>query len=148
MSFYTYILASKRNGTLYTGSTDDLARRVGEHRAKVFSGFTARYGVCTLVWFKEHPTREAAFLRERRIKKWERDWKLALIERFNPGWRDLLDEFTGCCSNPAAEGARFVSGLDARHADQEQKNLGPRLRGDEREGEGEGGGISSANAPA
>jgi len=67
--FYTYILASKRNGTLYTGSTDDLARRIYEHKVRARGGFTARYGVDRLVWFEAHESREAAFLRERRIKE-------------------------------------------------------------------------------
>jgi putative endonuclease len=94
MTFYVYILASQRNGTLYTGSTDDLARRVFEHQEKTFPGFTAKHGVVRLVWYEAHETRESAFVRERRIKKWNRLWKLEMIERTNPGWRDLLDEFT------------------------------------------------------
>lgn len=89
MAFYTYIVASQRNGTLYIGSTEDMANRAEEHRAKLRAGFTAKYGVDILVWYEAHDTREAAFLRERRMKKWNRAWKIALIERFNPGWRDL-----------------------------------------------------------
>ena len=92
MAFYTYILASDRNGTLYTGSTDDLARRIWQHQEKHYRGFTARYGVDQLVWYETHDTREAAFLRERQIKKWNRDWKLALIEMDNPDWNDRLPE--------------------------------------------------------
>jgi putative endonuclease len=92
MAFYVYILASQRNGTLYTGSTDDLINRTVEHRDKVRQGFTARYGVNRLVWYELHDTRESAFLRERQMKKWNRAWKLELIERTNPGWRDLLDD--------------------------------------------------------
>ncbi|MEH6698165.1 MAG: GIY-YIG nuclease family protein [Brevundimonas sp.] len=92
MTFFTYILASRRNGTLYTGSTDDLITRVGQHRTKALGGFTARYGVQTLVWLERHETREAAFRRERQIKKWNRAWKLDLIESVNPEWRDLYDE--------------------------------------------------------
>ncbi|WP_371132670.1 GIY-YIG nuclease family protein [Phenylobacterium sp.] len=87
--FYTYLLASKRNGTLYAGSTDDLAHRICEHREKARAGFTARYGVNVLVWFEAHESREAAFRRERRIKEWRRSWKLLLIEDANPTWRDL-----------------------------------------------------------
>ena len=90
--FYTYILASQRNGTLYTGMTDDIVRRMEEHRGKTFSGFTARYGVMMLVWFEEHPDRNLAFRRERRIKEWRRLWKIGLIERMNPNWRDLALE--------------------------------------------------------
>ena len=92
MAFYTYILASGRNGTLYTGSTEDLINRTVEHRDKVRPGFTSRYGVDRLVWYEIHDSREEAFLRERRLKKWNRAWKLELIERSNPTWRDLLDD--------------------------------------------------------
>jgi putative endonuclease len=77
---------------LYIGSTDNLIRRVWEHRAKVREGFTKKYGVDKLVWYEVHETREGAFRRERQLKKWNRAWKLRLIERFNPGWRDLYDE--------------------------------------------------------
>ena len=90
--FYTYIVASKRNGTLYTGSTDDLAKRAYEHREKIRPGFTARYGVQILVWFESHETRGAAFRRERQIKEWRRAWKLRLIEERNPTWRDLYED--------------------------------------------------------
>ncbi len=91
MTFYAYIMASGRNGTLYTGSTDDLVRRVGEHRTVQRPGFTKRYDVTGLVWYEAHPTRESARLRESAIKKWNRQWKLELIERTNPGWHDLYD---------------------------------------------------------
>jgi putative endonuclease len=91
--FYTYIVANKRNGTLYTGSTDDIVKRVWEHREKVKPGFTAKYGVAILVWCEPHETREGAFRRERQIKEWRRSWKLRLIEECNPTWRDLYDEF-------------------------------------------------------
>jgi putative endonuclease len=93
MAFYVYILASQRNGTLYTGSTDSLAKRVWEHQEGVRPGFTSKYGVKRLVWFEQHGSREDAFRRERRIKKWERLWKIRMIERLNPGWRDLSEEF-------------------------------------------------------
>ena len=92
MAFYTYILSSGRNGTLYTGSTEDLINRTAEHRDKLRQGFTARYGVDFLVWYEIHDTRENAFIRERQIKKWNRAWKLELIERTNPSWRDLLED--------------------------------------------------------
>lgn len=92
MAFYTYIVASGRNGTLYIGSTDNLAQRAWEHAERLRSGFTAKYGVGRLVWYEVYETREAAFQRERRMKKWNRAWKIELIERFNPGWRDLRDE--------------------------------------------------------
>ena len=93
MAFFTYIVASGRNGTLYTGSTDDLIRRVSEHRDKIRPGFTAKYGVAILVWYEVHETRHAAFVRERQIKEWKRLWKLELIERTNPGWVDLWEQF-------------------------------------------------------
>jgi len=93
MTFFTYILASRRNGTLYTGSTDQLIKRVNEHRSGRFGGFTSRYGVAILVWFERHDSRHAAFVRERQIKEWKRVWKLELIERSNPGWVDLMDTF-------------------------------------------------------
>ena len=86
------MLASRRNGTLYTGSTDDLAKRVDEHKAGAFRGFTAKYGVHLLVWFEGHESRENAFKRERQIKEWRRAWKLRLIEGANPDWRDLTDD--------------------------------------------------------
>ena len=90
--FYTYLAASRRNGTLYAGSTDDIRKRIEEHRAKRFDGFAARYGVTRLVWFESHPSRDQAFLRERQIKEWRRLWKLQLIEARNPNWIDLYDE--------------------------------------------------------
>jgi putative endonuclease len=93
MTFYVYLLASRRNGTLYLGYTDDLVRRMQEHVEEAFeAGFTARYGVKRLVWFERYPTREEAWLRERRMKRWRRIWKLELIERFNPTWTDLSNE--------------------------------------------------------
>ena len=87
--FYAYIVSNKRNGTLYTGHSDDVFARAEQHRNKTFSGFSARYGCVHLVWYEEHDTREAAFTRERQIKKWNRAWKLALIERSNPHWIDI-----------------------------------------------------------
>jgi putative endonuclease len=90
--FYTYILASKRNGTLYTGSTDSLYQRIAKHQNEDLPGFTSRYGVKRLVWYEEHQSREDAFRRERQIKKWNRAWKIEMIERMNPGWRDLYDD--------------------------------------------------------
>jgi putative endonuclease len=92
MSFFVYILASRRNGTLYTGMTDNLARRIWEHRTDAVPGFTSKYGVKMLVWYELHESRESAFTRERQLKKWNRSWKLKLIEQLNPQWRDLFDE--------------------------------------------------------
>jgi len=95
LAFYTYILASRRNGTLCTGSTDDLIKRVAEHRDKLRAGFTRKYGVAMLVWYEIHETREAAFRRERQIKEWKRVWKLEVIERKNPAWADLFPTLLG-----------------------------------------------------
>ena len=90
--FFVYILTSKRNGTLYTGSTDDLKRRVWEHKEKTRPGFTSKYGVDRLVWYEEHDERDSALTRERRIKEWKRAWKIELIEKENPDWVDLYDD--------------------------------------------------------
>jgi len=92
MAFYVYMLASKRNGTVYLGMTDDLVKRVWQHRTNLIPGFTQRYGVKMLVWYEQHESRESAFLRERQMKKWSRAWKLDVIEKANPSWRDLWDE--------------------------------------------------------
>jgi putative endonuclease len=90
--FYVYILASQRNGTLYVGVTSDLVRRVWEHKQKVVEGFTAKYGVDKLVYYEVHDSAETAILLEKRIKKWNRAWKLRIIEEMNPTWRDLYEE--------------------------------------------------------
>ena len=95
MAFFVYITASRRNGTLYTGMSDDLVKRIWQHRNNVIPGFTKKYNVKTLVWYERHETRESAFIRERQLKKWKRAWKLALIEASNPGWRDLWEEIAG-----------------------------------------------------
>ncbi|MBO0717589.1 MAG: GIY-YIG nuclease family protein [Rhizobiales bacterium] len=92
MSFFVYILASRRNDTLYIGMTDNLARRVWEHQTSAISGFTKKYGVKLLVWYELHHSRENAFKRERQLKKWNRTWKLAIIERSNPKWQDLTSQ--------------------------------------------------------
>ena len=91
MAFYVYIMTNKPHGVLYTGMTDDMNRRAWEHREHVIGGFTAKYNCEMLVWVEVHETRESAFERERRIKKWERAWKIRLIEEANPDWRDLAD---------------------------------------------------------
>jgi len=84
-----YILASERNGTLYIGVTSDLARRISDHRADAMDGFTQKYGVHILVHVEFHGTMIDAITREKQIKKWNRAWKLHLIEQGNPTWRDL-----------------------------------------------------------
>ncbi len=92
MAFYVYILASRKNGTLYVGSTENLTVRISEHKQHLRPGFTSRYGVDLLVWFEVHDTRQGAFRRERCIKEWKRAWKVRLIEKGNLEWRDLYDE--------------------------------------------------------
>jgi putative endonuclease len=92
--FYVYILASKPYGTLYTGLTSDLIRRVWEHKNKVVSGFTRDYGIDRVVWYEAHESHEAALRREKQIKEWKRDWKINLIERENRHWIDLSRTLT------------------------------------------------------
>ena len=86
-----YMLASKRNGTLYVGVTSDLVQRVWQHRSALVEGFTMRYRVHRLVWYEVHETMESAILREMALKKWNRAWKIRLIEEINPAWKDLYD---------------------------------------------------------
>ena len=90
--YYVYILANKRNGTLYTGLTSDLVRRVHEHKNNLIEGFTKRYNIHHLVYYEACETHEAAFILERRIKGWKRRWKLELIEKMNPEWEDLYEK--------------------------------------------------------
>ena len=90
-----YILASRLNGTLYTGVTSDLVRRVYEHRNNVADGFTKRYAVHSLVYYELHADMTEAIYREKQIKKWNRQWKVNLIEQGNPEWHDLWPEITG-----------------------------------------------------
>ena len=89
---YVYIMASCRNGTIYTGSTSTLVQRMHQHRTKAVEGFTSEHDCTLLVWYECHDDLQEARLRERRIKKWNRDWKLRLIEETNPGWNDLFDQ--------------------------------------------------------
>ena len=91
----TYILASRRNGTLYIGVTSDLIARIWQHRRHAVDGFSDRYGVTRLVWYQLHATMEAAITREKRLKKWNRAWKIRLIEESNPYWNDLWTDITG-----------------------------------------------------
>ena len=92
MACFTYIIASRRNGTLYTGSTDNLIKRINEHREKRRDGFTAKHDVAILVWYEVHESRHAAFVRERQIKEWKRVWKLEMTERNHPGWTNLFEK--------------------------------------------------------
>ncbi len=93
--YYVYILASKRNGTLYIGVTNDLIRRVAEHKSGQVEGFTKEYNVKQLVFYEDTSDIDAALNREKQLKKWKRAWKLRLIEESNPEWRDLYQDIIG-----------------------------------------------------
>ena len=97
---YIYILARLRNGTLYIGVTSDLARRVWEHKQDLVAGFTRRYGVHCLVYSEQHDDIWDALVREKRLKKWNRAWKLALIEADNPDWQDLYGQLAALDAGP------------------------------------------------
>ena len=90
--FCVYILANRRYGVLYVGVTNNLIRRVSEHRQKLVPGFTKSYGVTQLVYFEEYSSIRDAREREHRLKRWRRAWKLKLVDEFNPDWRDLAEE--------------------------------------------------------
>ena len=94
MAYYVYILANRKNGTLYVGVTNDLVRRVYEHKEGLAEGFTKHHDVKCLVYFEAHDSVEAAIGREKRLKRWRRDWKISLIERDNPDWVDLYEGLT------------------------------------------------------
>ncbi len=98
--YAVYIMASRRNGTLYTGVTSDLLKRVWMHKHDVLPGFTSKYKVHRLVWYEIHVDVREAILREKRIKEWKRAWKLKLIEDMNPDWEDLYDGLTGSRLSP------------------------------------------------
>ncbi len=93
--FYVYIMASGRNGTLYTGMTSNLLQRVYQHKQKLFKGFSSKYGVTLVVYYEIHQTAESAITREKQIKKWRRKWKIKFIEEMNPYWKDLYDDISG-----------------------------------------------------
>ncbi len=90
--FCVYILTNKPRGTLYIGVTSNLPQRVAQHRAKLVEGFTDKYGLERLVWYEVHENAESAITREKQIKKWNRLWKIELVEKTNPDWRDVYDE--------------------------------------------------------
>lgn len=91
-TYYVYVLASKKNGTLYIGVTNDLKRRTYEHRSNQIPGFTKKYSVHRLVYYEETESIESAILREKQMKNWHRKWKINQINRYNPEWRDLYEE--------------------------------------------------------
>jgi putative endonuclease len=94
-SYYVYIMASRRNGTLYVGVTNDLIRRVLQHKSGEMEGFTKKYKVNILVYFEDTNDIAVAIAREKQLKRWERVWKLKLIESVNPSWRDLYEDIKG-----------------------------------------------------
>jgi putative endonuclease len=89
MTYFVYMLASGRHGTLYVGVTNDLARRVYQHKTKIIKGFTSQYDVNRLVWYEAYERIDEAIAREKALKKWHRDWKIRVIEEVNPEWEDL-----------------------------------------------------------
>jgi putative endonuclease len=91
-SYYVYLLASRRRGTLYVGVTNDLSKRVWQHKQDLVEGFTSKHGVKTLVWYEQTESIESAIVREKQIKKWNRAWKIELIEANNPDWKDLYED--------------------------------------------------------
>jgi putative endonuclease len=94
MAYYVYLLASRKDGALYIGVTNDLIRRTFEHRAKMIKGFTSKYNITRLVWFEIYDDPVSAISREKELKKWRRAWKVALIEQENPDWNDLYETIT------------------------------------------------------
>jgi putative endonuclease len=95
MTYYVYVLSSRKNGTLYIGITNDIARRVWEHRQGTGSRFVKRYGITRLVYLEPHDDIERAIQREKTMKEWSRAWKVRLIEKDNPEWEDLYDRMNG-----------------------------------------------------
>ena len=102
--YYVYILASKRNGTLYIGLTNNLLRRIYEHKNDIIEGFTKKYSVHNLVCYEKHNDINRAINREKQIKKWERQWKINLIQKFNPEWNDLYYDLIDQNGPPPSRG--------------------------------------------
>jgi len=98
--YYVYILASRRNGTLYIGVSNDIMRRTWEHKNDLIEGFTQKYGAHHLVWFELHEDINVAIAREKQLKRWNRAWKIRLIEKTNSGWNDLYDRLLGKIALP------------------------------------------------
>ena len=103
--YFVYILASQRNGTLYVGVTNDLMRRTYEHKNDLIEGFTRKYGVHILVWYEAHDDIHTAIAREKCLKRWNRAWKIKLIEEYNSGWNDLYDRMMGEIALPDLPGS-------------------------------------------
>ena len=122
-----YLLASERNGTLYIGVTSNLTARVWQHRTHAVEGFTAKYDVTRLVWFEQHETMESAILREKRLKKWRRAWKVELVESVNPSWRDLWPDIIGL--EPTSSPRRESSSPRRESSSPRRESSSPRKRG-------------------
>ena len=103
--YAVYIMASRRNGTLYVGVTNDVLRRTWEHKSDLIQGFTKKYGAHILVWYELHGDIDAAIAREKQLKRWNRAWKIKLIEANNSGWNDLYDRLTGEIALPDLPGS-------------------------------------------
>ena len=110
--YFVYLLASRRNGTLYPGVTNDVMRRTWEHKSDVIDGFTKKYGVHILVWFETYDDINAAIAREKQIKGWNRAWKIKLIEKYNSGWNDLYKRLLGEIALPDAPGFPSLASPD------------------------------------
>ena len=119
--YFVYVLASQRNGTLYTGITGDLVNRIWQHRSKLREGFTSTYNVTMLVYYEWFDDPGVAIRREKRIKRWKRKWKLELIEGVNPLWRDLYDEQSGIAVLPVDT---HLLSSRSRHANRDPGPLG------------------------
>jgi putative endonuclease len=115
-----YLLASKKNGTLYLGVTSNLIARTWQHREHLAQGFTKQYDVTVLVWYELCDSMDAAIQREKQVKKWNRQWKINMIERGNPGWRDLWPEINGAAAP-----------MDPRLRGDDEPKLDSRLRGND-----------------
>lgn len=105
--YFVYIVASRRNGTLYVGITNDVLRRTWEHKSDLIEGFTRKYGVHILVWYETHNDINEAIIREKKLKHWKRAWKIELIEKQNSGWNDLYDRLIGEIALPDVPGSPF-----------------------------------------
>jgi len=103
--YFVYMLASRRNGTLYVGVTNDVMRRTWEHKNDLAEGFTKKYGVHILVWYEPYEDIHAAIAREKRLKKWNRAWKIKLIEQHNSGWNDIHARLLGEIALPDVPGS-------------------------------------------
>jgi len=117
------MLASRRNGTLYVGVTNDVMRRTWEHKNDLIEGFTRKYGVHILVWYEWHNDINAAILREKRIKRWNRAWKIELIEKQNSGWNDLYDRLLGEIALPVLPGSLTLPFFAAEAASDDRPGM-------------------------